>query len=159
MKKFTRSNLRTLLITLLALAVLLFSGQAGLVDLPALLSPDASPEAQQPITSPQAIADYLFAHGQLPPNFITADEAEDLGWDSRINSVSDVAPGCSLGGDYFGNYEGRLPAARGRHWYEADCYYVSGRRGPHRIVYSSDGLVYYTPDHYETFTQLFPSWE
>lgn len=110
-----------------------------------------------PITEPQDIADYLFANGCLPDNFITKKEAEALGWDSRKNYVSDVAPGCSIGGDRFGNYEGILPTKKGRQYYECDCYYVSGPRSAYRIVFSNDGLVYYTEDHYQTFTEMRPS--
>ncbi len=112
-----------------------------------------------PITDPQGIADHIFRHGELPDNFITKKEAQKLGWDSSYNYVGDVAPGKSIGGDRFGNYEGRLPDKKGRTWYEADCYYEGKKRNAHRILYSSDGLVYYTDDHYETFTQMFPSWE
>ena len=110
-----------------------------------------------PITEPQAIADYIFEHGKLPDNFITKKEAQNLGWDSRYNYVGDVAPGKSIGGDRFGNYEGLLPTKKGRVWYEADCYYEGKKRNAHRILYSNDGLVYYTDDHYESFTQMFPS--
>ena len=110
-----------------------------------------------PIIEPQAIADYIFKYGRLPDNFITKKEAQKRGWDSSYNYVSDVAPGYSIGGDRFGNYEGALPDKKGRTWYEADCYYTSGKRNAHRIVYSNDGLVYYTNDHYETFTQMYPS--
>ncbi len=116
-----------------------------------------SPREAAPITDAQGIADYLFANGHLPPNFITKAEAKDLGWDSGKNDVSDVAPGMSIGGDRFGNYEGRLPDAPGRTWKEADCDYHGGSRGAKRVVFSNDGLVYYTEDHYQTFTQLFPS--
>ena len=111
------------------------------------------------LTEPQEIADYIFLYGKLPPNFITKKEAQKLGWDSSWNYVSDVAPGKSIGGDRFGNYEGLLPAKKGRQWYEADCYYNGGRRNAYRILFSNDGLVYYTDDHYESFTQMFPSWE
>lgn len=119
--------------------------------------PEESIKPSGPIITPQAIADYIFQHGRLPDNFITKKEAQALGWDSRWNYVSDVAPGKSIGGDRFGNYENRLPSKKGRTWYEADCFYSGGRRNAHRILYSSDGLVYYTDDHYETFTQMFPS--
>ena len=119
--------------------------------------PEEKAEKSGPIIEPQAIADYIFRCGKLPENFITKKEAQALGWDASRNYVSDVAPGKSIGGDRFGNYEGRLPAKKGRTWYEADCYYTQGKRNAHRILYSSDGLVYYTNDHYETFTQLFPS--
>ena len=113
----------------------------------------------KPLTDPQDIADYIFLYGKLPPNFITKKQAQNLGWDSSWNYVSDVAPGKSIGGDRFGNYEGLLPEKKGRQWYEADCYYTKGKRNAHRILFSNDGLVYYTDDHYESFTQMFPSWE
>ena len=109
------------------------------------------------LIEPQDIADYIFQHGKLPDNFITKKEAQALGWDSSYNYVSDVAPGKSIGGDRFGNYEGLLPSKKGRTWYEADCYYTGGKRNAHRILFSNDGLVYYTDDHYESFTQMFPS--
>jgi len=112
---------------------------------------------QTTITAPQDIADYIFAHGTLPDNFLTKSEARQLGWDSSQNYVSDVAPGYSIGGDKFGNYEGLLPDASGRKWYEADANYTAGPRGAERILYSSDGLVYYTSDHYQTFTEMHPS--
>ena len=110
-----------------------------------------------PIIEPQDIADYIFEHGELPDNFITKKEAQKLGWDSSWNYVSDVAPGKSIGGDRFGNYEGLLPTKKGRQWYEADCYYTKGKRNAPRILYSNDGLVYYTDDHYESFTKMKPS--
>ena len=118
---------------------------------------DPPDEEAGPVTEPQAIADYLFKHGELPENFITKEEAQDLGWDSSRNYVSDVAPGKSIGGDRFGNYEGQLPKARGRKFFECDANYTGGKRGPERIVYSSDGRVWYTKDHYGTFEELFPS--
>ena len=126
--------------------------------------PDPTPAAQKaekkvqgPIIEPQAIADYIFEHGALPENFITKSEAKKLGWDSSWNDVSDVAPGKSIGGDRFGNYEKLLPEKKGRVWYEADCYYTRGNRNARRILFSNDGLVYYTDDHYKTAVQLFPS--
>lgn len=118
--------------------------------------PTAAPK-QTAITAPQDIADYIFAHGTLPDNFLTKSEARQLGWDSSQNYVSDVAPGYSIGGDRFGNYEGLLPDASGRKWYEADANYTAGPRGAERVLYSSDGLVYYTNDHYQTFTEMHPS--
>ena len=118
---------------------------------------EAPEEPEGPIIDPQAIADYLFEYGGLPDNFITKAEARALGWDSSRNYVSDVAPGKSIGGDRFGNYEGILPRVKGRTYYEADCFYVKGKRTAERIVYSSDGHVWYTEDHYTTFTELFPS--
>lgn len=105
----------------------------------------------------EEVAVYLTAFDRLPGNYLTKREAQALGWESRRGNLWDVADGCSIGGDRFGNYENRLPSRKGRTWYEADCYYTKGKRNACRILYSSDGLVYYTDDHYETFTQLFPS--
>ena len=127
-------------------------------------SPTATPapaamEEDGTYTAPQDIADYLFTYGRLPGNFITKKEAQALGWDSRSNYVGDVAPGKSIGGDSFGNYEQKLPTAKGRKYYECDCNYTGTRRGAERIIFSNDGLVYYTADHYETFTEMKPSWE
>ena len=122
-----------------------------------LIYEEPEDEPTSPITDPQGIADYIFQHGKLPDNFITKKEAQNLGWDSSYNYVGDVAPGKSIGGDRFGNYEGLLPSKKGRTWYEADCYYEGKKRNAHRILYSNDGLVYYTDDHYESFTQMFPS--
>ena len=113
--------------------------------------PTPIPTEPAALIDPQAIADYLDDYGELPENFITKSEAKELGWDSRYTYVSDVAPGKSIGGDRFGNYEGLLPKSRGRTYW-----YIEGPRSAYRLIFSSDGLYYYTEDHYQTFTQLFP---
>ena len=123
-------------------------------------APEEAPEATEepgPIIEPQRIADYLFEHGELPENFITKEEAKELGWNSQYNYVSDVAPGKSIGGDYFGNYEERLPRVKGRKYYECDCWYTEGPRNEYRIIFSNDGHVWYTEDHYNTFTEMQPT--
>lgn len=125
------------------------------------VEPEATPtptpkKRDGPITDPQEIVNYLDAHGELPDNFITKKEARALGWDSSYNYVGDVAPGKSIGGDRFGNYEGQLPSKKGRTWYECDTGYKGKKRGATRLLFSSDGLYYYTDDHYNTFTQMFP---
>ena len=156
------------LAALLMALLLLMSGCAEVLETVTSALPEATeafavttqaPAAEEtgPIIEPQAIADYLFEHGELPDNFITKKEAQALGWDSSRNYVSDVAPGKSIGGDWFGNYQGKLPRAKGRTFRECDCNYVKGRRKDDRIVWSSDGRVWFTDDHYETFTELFPS--
>ncbi len=106
-------------------------------------------------TSPQDVADYLYLYGELPDNFITKNEARDLGWDSQDGNLDEVAPGMSIGGDKFGNREGLLPKANGRQYYECDVNYSGGYRGGERIVYSNDGLIFYTDDHYNSFEQLY----
>ena len=110
-----------------------------------------------PMDEAQRIADYIFEHGELPDNFITKKEAQALGWDKYVNKVSDVAPGKSIGGDYFGNYEERLPVIKGRKYYEADCYYQGRQRNEYRLIFSTDGHYWFTGDHYETFIELFPT--
>ena len=126
----------------------------AVTETPAVAEPTAEPG---PLDEAQRIADYIFEHGKLPDNFITKKEAQALGWDKYVNKVNDVAPGKSIGGDYFGNYEKQLPVVQGRKYYEADCYYFGGDRNEYRIIYSNDGHVWFTGDHYQTFTELFPS--
>ena len=116
-----------------------------------------TPVPEGPIIDPQSIADYIFAHGELPDNFITKKEAEALGWRSTYRYVGDAAPGKSIGGDYFSNYQRLLPTGKGISYHEADCWYTGGARNGYRIIYSSDGRVWYTEDHYHSFTELFPT--
>lgn len=106
-------------------------------------------------TSKEDVGLYLHLYGHLPDNYITKKEAESLGWDSRAGNLWEVAPGMSIGGSRFGNYEGLLPDKKGRKYYECDIDYEGGYRGAGRIVYSDDGLIYYTEDHYKTFEQLY----
>ncbi len=106
-------------------------------------------------TSKEEVAEYIHLYEKLPSNFITKKEAQKLGWENSKGNLAQVAPGKSIGGDYFGNYEGNLPEKDGRDYYECDINYESGYRGSERIVYSDDGLIYYTADHYETFELLY----
>jgi guanyl-specific ribonuclease Sa len=100
------------------------------------------------------VALYLHLYGELPPHFITKKEAQKLGWDG--GEVEYYRTGAAIGGDYFGNYEGLLPKKKGRSYYECDIDTVGKRsRGAKRIIYSNDGLIYYTDDHYESFTLLY----
>ena len=135
--------------------------------LPLSPAPVPEPEETQPpeisdlpeygsYTSPEDVAEYLVLYEHLPDNFITKNQARDLGWDSSKGNLWDVAPGMSIGGDRFGNYEGLLPDADGRRWTECDVNYEGGYRGAERIIFSNDGLIYYTDDHYKSFTQLWP---
>ena len=104
--------------------------------------------------SAEDVALYLVTYGYLPENFITKSEARDLGWEG--GSVEKYAPGYAIGGDKFGNREGLLPKASGRQYYECDID-TDGEnsRGAKRLVFSNDGLIYYTEDHYETFILLY----
>ncbi len=105
-------------------------------------------------TTKEDVSLYLYTYGELPQNFITKKEAQALGWEG--GSLEPYAPGCCIGGSNFGNYEGLLPKASGRSYYECDIDTLGKKsRGAKRIVYSNDGLIYYTSDHYETFTLLY----
>lgn len=106
-------------------------------------------------TSPEDVAEYIHTFGTLPGNFITKSEAKKLGWDSSKGNLWDVAYGKSIGGDRFGNYEKLLPEAEDRTYTECDVNYEGGYRGSERIIFSNDGLIFYTNDHYESFEQLY----
>ena len=100
------------------------------------------------------VALYIHLYGHLPPNYITKKEAEALGWSG--GSLEKYATGKCIGGGYFGNYENKLPKKKGRKYYECDIDTLGAKsRGAKRIVYSNDGLIYYTDDHYNTFTLLY----
>ena len=104
----------------------------------------------------EEVAIYLTFFDGLPENYITKKEAQVLGWDNRKGNLWKVADGCSIGGDRFGNYEGLLPEADGRTYTECDIDTLGAdSRGGKRIVFSNDGLIYYTEDHYETFELLY----
>lgn len=104
--------------------------------------------------SAEDVALYLVTYGELPDNFITKSQARKLGWEG--GSVQKFQEGAAIGGDKFGNREGILPKADGRQYYECDID-TDGKssRGAKRIVFSNDGLIYYTEDHYETFVLLY----
>lgn len=106
-------------------------------------------------TSKDAVADYIIKYGQLPDNYITKDKAKDLGWIPSQNNLWEVSDQKSIGGDRFYNRETRLPIAKDRIYFEADIDYKGKERNAKRIVFSNDGLIYYTDDHYNTFSLLF----
>ena len=130
---------------------------------PAGTEPAAEEEPEEPVqidedgtyNSVEDVSLYLYTYDHLPDNYITKDEARELGWTG--GSVEQAAPGCAIGGDRFGNREGLLPKAGGRQYYECDIDTIGeNSRGAKRIVWSDDGLIYYTEDHYESFTLLYP---
>lgn len=115
-------------------------------DEPALLDENGS------YTTKDDVALYIHQYGHLPNNFITKKEAQALGWSG--GSLEPYAPGKSIGGSHFGNYEGLLP--EGHNYTECDIDTMGKNgRGAKRIVFSDDGLIFYTDDHYESFTQLY----
>ena len=120
--------------------------------------PEPEPEPQLDpngsYTSKEDVALYIHLYGKLPPNFITKNQAKSLGWKS--GSLERFAPGKCIGGDTFQNREGLLPKKSGRTYKECDIDTLGkSSRGAKRIVFSNDGLVYYTDDHYKSFTLLY----
>ena len=97
---------------------------------------------------------YLSMYGKLPTCYITKEEAENAGWINILGNLNTVAPGKVIGGDIYGNRNGHLPSSPGRIWYEADINYDTGYRNHHRLIYSNDGLIFATYDHYMTFVQI-----
>ena len=105
-------------------------------------------------TTKEDVVRYIHTYGHLPENFITKKQAQALGWEG--GSLEPYAPGKCIGGSRFGNYEGTLPEKDGRTYTECDIDTLGAeKRGGKRIVFSNDGLVYYTEDHYETFELLY----
>lgn len=102
-------------------------------------------------TTKEDVALYIHTYGKLPPNFITKKAAQKLGWEG--GSLEPYAPGKCIGGNYFGNYEGILPEGN---YKECDIDTLGKKsRGAKRIIYSDDGRIYYTEDHYKSFTKLY----
>lgn len=107
--------------------------------------------------SKEEVALYIWRYGHLPCNYITKAQAQRLGW--RGGSLEPYAPGKSIGGDRFGNYENRLPPAS---YKECDIDTRGRPRGAKRLVYSNALRIFYTEDHYRTFVEIKPErlkWE
>ncbi len=160
MKKQERQNGMKKIVSLF-LTLLLIGSLTACGNIPVPL-PDDRPVADATESLPEDgvyttkddVALYIHLYGHLPDNFITKDEAQDLGWSG--GSLEPYAPGKSIGGSHFGNYEGLLPEADGRSYTECDINTMGAdSRGAERIVFSNDGLIYYTNDHYESFTLLY----
>ena len=106
------------------------------------------------LTSANQVATWIHQHHRLPDYYLTKGQARREGWDPSSANLCDVLPGKAIGGDHFSNREGRLPDASGRRWFEADVNYQCGHRNADRLLYSSDGLVFLTTDHYRTFKRI-----
>lgn len=111
-------------------------------------------EEAKAYTDKEHVAFYINTFAKLPHNYITKEQAKKLGWQTK-GTLDKVAPGKSIGGDRYGNYEKILPDKNGRTWRECDIDYVKGSRNEKRIVFSNDGLIYYTKDHYKSFEKLY----
>lgn len=103
------------------------------------------------LTDEKVVVTYLKEQQQLPDYYITKKEAREKGWRPEEGNLCEVLPGKAIGGDRFGNRERKLPSVKGRKYYEADINYNCGRRNADRLVYSNDGLIFITKDHYQSF--------
>ena len=97
---------------------------------------------------------FVFRHGRLPGHYLDRKTAQRSGWDPLKGNLAEVLPGRMIGGDLYKNRDGRLPDAPGRVWYEADFDYKVGSRNNCRLLFSNDGLVFVTYDHYLTFYEI-----
>lgn len=97
---------------------------------------------------------YVARHGTLPDHYISEAEAEAPGWKKWLRNLAEVLPGKMIGGKIYRNRNHKLPEASGRIWHEADFDYVSGYRNNCRLLYSNDGLLFVTYDHYITFYEI-----
>ncbi|MBW7981665.1 ribonuclease domain-containing protein [Enterobacillus tribolii] len=113
-----------------------------------------STESIEQLTRQDKVVSYVQQHQRLPDYYITKKQARSAGWDARSGNLCDVLPGRAIGGDRFANREGRLPDKAKRVWREADINYRCGRRDADRLLYSSDGLIYVTKDHYRNFIRV-----
>jgi hypothetical protein len=103
------------------------------------------------------VVDSLRSTGQLPSNYVTKAEALQNGWQPG-KALNNTTPGGQIGGDIFQNLPSSLPSQAGRVWYEADIGLSntmsrSNQPGT-RLLYSNDGLLYITTDHYKTVTSI-----
>lgn len=134
------------------------SEDAEKTDIPERTMPESAPDSEKDTlpedgtyTAKDEVALYLHLYNHLPDNFITKKQAQKLGWEA--GDLWKFAKGKSIGGDRFGNYEGLLP--KEKTYKECDIDYTGGKRNGKRIVFSPDGDIYYTGDHYKTFTKLY----
>ena len=97
---------------------------------------------------------YLYHFGRLPNYYVSFEDAEDAGWRSKKGNLNKVLPGKMIGGAVYKNKDGKLPQSPGRVWYEADINYDGGFRNRQRILYSNDGLMFVSYDHYQTFYEI-----
>ncbi|HFI5336330.1 TPA: ribonuclease [Serratia liquefaciens] len=147
-------NKRILVAVVIAIVIAGFSALRGndraITNVPAV----AEGQSIDQLTQQKRVVSYLQQHQRLPDYYITKKQAREQGWDARNGNMCSVLPGKAIGGDRFSNREGQLPAARSRVWREADINYQCGRRGADRLLYSSDGLIFVTRDHYKNFIRV-----
>jgi len=101
------------------------------------------------LTNDEKVISYVKSNHKLPDYYITKSEAKNQGWIASKGNLCDVLPGKAIGGDKFSNREKSLP--KGEQYFEADVNYNCGNRGADRIVFTKNGEVWLTEDHYKSF--------
>lgn len=96
----------------------------------------------------------LKIEGKLPEYYISYDDAKNNGWVPALGNLKSTCPGKTITKGIYYNDNGHLPNKEGRIWYEADINYRFGYRNTQRVVYSNDGLIFVTYDHYQTFFEI-----
>ena len=117
-------------------ALAAFARQNGLRDVPAFV----------------ATIKTLRETGHLPDAYVTKGAAADHGWHG--GGLCDAWPGHVIGGDVFDNSRRQLPPHPGRVWREADLDETCRSRGAERLIFSNDGLIYLSIDHYRSFAPV-----
>lgn len=103
----------------------------------------------QNLTNEVKVINYVKSNHELPDYYITKSEARKQGWVPSEGNLCDVLPGKAIGGDKFSNREKTLPS--GKQYFEADVNYNCGNRNADRIVFTKEGEVYLTKNHYKSF--------
>lgn len=152
--KFSDIFFYTVLISIIGLVVfLIFGGEKKEVEFSSQIFETQNTQINSiaELTNENTVISYLKANQKLPDYYITKSEARKLGWKPETGNLCKVLPGRAIGGDYFGNRENRLPKKPKRKYFEADINYDCGRRDAERLIFSNDGLIFITKDHYKTF--------
>ncbi|AMH17874.1 ribonuclease domain-containing protein [Hafnia paralvei] len=143
-----------LLIILALSGVAFLNSQAAVSSHEGKSASVSTSESIEQLTQQDRVVSYLREHQRLPDFYITKKQARAEGWDASAGNLCSAVPGRAIGGDRFSNREKRLPQKAKRIWREADINYHCGRRQADRLIYSNDGLIYITRDHYRTFTKM-----
>ena len=101
------------------------------------------------LTKEDIVIDFVKKNHELPDYYLTKSEARNQGWNASAGNLCEVLPGKAIGGDKFSNREKQLP--KGNQYYEADVNYNCGNRNADRIVFTKNGEVWLTHDHYRSF--------
>lgn len=106
-------------------------------------------------TDRDSVAEYIYKYRELPKNYLTKKKAKSIGWRPKKANLWDLTDKGCIGGDVFDDKGSALPWRKGRVWYECDVNYDGGKRGKDRLIYSNDGLIYFTNNHYKTMVQIY----